>query len=498
MAGKFVHIADNAKAPEVEQLTCPQCHGALTLRAKGYTQTLTCPFCDTILDISQNKLQIDGIQKTQDAVQPLIPLGTRGKLHGVTWEVIGFLQREGNYLAQHELKKISHLLDFNDDEEDYSQDIPTYIIWQEYLLFNPYKGFRWLTEQNGHWNYVITLHALPSISARSASFHNVNYQYYESYRAKVLYVLGEFYWRVSKNETTTVTDYVHKNEILTLEQTQDKTAFQTMVSGLSYKPYEDEYPDLQVADTDIKAAKPKDNEEIWCIAEYIEPEVIQTAFQLAEALPDRIGVAFNQPMPYTSALRTTLLCSALGVIALILVEMIFSIINSPVTVMQTQITIPPAVNFALNPTVVPGVPQETIYTTPSFSIGEKMGVFEFAMTAPVMQTWLEIEGNLVNEQTGEGINIDGGVEFYTGYDEGYWSEGKKVDTQTFSRLPKGNYHFSFTANTNSTTPLPLTITMKEGVFSFSNFLFCLFMIILPAIWIVIYFLVFEAKRLSDK
>ena len=26
--------------------------------------------------------------------------------------------------------------------------------WREYLLFNPYKGFRYLTEFDGHWNFV--------------------------------------------------------------------------------------------------------------------------------------------------------------------------------------------------------------------------------------------------------------------------------------------------------------------------------------------------------
>ena len=39
--------------------------------------------------------------------------------------------------------------------------------WDEYLLFNPYKGFRYLTEYNGHWNFVQVQTALPEqIQAR--------------------------------------------------------------------------------------------------------------------------------------------------------------------------------------------------------------------------------------------------------------------------------------------------------------------------------------------
>ena len=38
--------------------------------------------------------------------------------------------------------------------------------WDEYLLFNPYKGFRYLTEYDGHWNFVTPLEAMPQSSAR--------------------------------------------------------------------------------------------------------------------------------------------------------------------------------------------------------------------------------------------------------------------------------------------------------------------------------------------
>jgi len=33
--------------------------------------------------------------------------------------------------------------------------------WSEYLLFNPYREFRYLTEYAGHWNVVSTINALP-------------------------------------------------------------------------------------------------------------------------------------------------------------------------------------------------------------------------------------------------------------------------------------------------------------------------------------------------
>ena len=40
--------------------------------------------------------------------------------------------------------------------------------WSEYLLYNPYKGYRYLTEYNGHWNDIRTLRALPVPSTKGS------------------------------------------------------------------------------------------------------------------------------------------------------------------------------------------------------------------------------------------------------------------------------------------------------------------------------------------
>ena len=38
--------------------------------------------------------------------------------------------------------------------------------WREYLLFNPAKGFRYLTEYNGHWNYIKPIQSMPAMNDR--------------------------------------------------------------------------------------------------------------------------------------------------------------------------------------------------------------------------------------------------------------------------------------------------------------------------------------------
>src|ERR1700733_15315377 len=127
-------------AVQAKSISCPNCGGAVELRGFAHTLSAVCPQCLSVLDASTPEVQI--LQKFQGKTQvkPTIPLGTRGhfqeKSGDTQYDVIGFQVRQ---------------VDTGNDS--YS--------WDEYLLFNPYKGFRYLTEYNGHWNFVHVETALP-------------------------------------------------------------------------------------------------------------------------------------------------------------------------------------------------------------------------------------------------------------------------------------------------------------------------------------------------
>src|SRR5262249_26838097 len=121
---------------QVKGLNCPGCGGPLTVRGFEHTVTVVCPQCLAILDAKDPNLQILQKFKDKTRVTLLIPLGSRGIWQGTVYEVIGYQRRTTG-----------------SGDEAFS--------WSEYLLFNPYKGFRYFTEYNGHWNDVRTLRALP-------------------------------------------------------------------------------------------------------------------------------------------------------------------------------------------------------------------------------------------------------------------------------------------------------------------------------------------------
>src|SRR5262245_20023203 len=115
--------------PKVQTFRCIQCGAAVTLRGLLQTTSVVCSSCGSVIDVSDENLRIISTFASKAKVEPAIPLGARGKFHDGVFEVIGFLRRV-----------------INVEGVDYR--------WREYLLFNPYKGFRWLSEYNGHWSYI--------------------------------------------------------------------------------------------------------------------------------------------------------------------------------------------------------------------------------------------------------------------------------------------------------------------------------------------------------
>jgi len=185
--------------PQARALNCPGCGAALTLRSFNNAVTIVCESCHSILDAKDPNLQIlQRFKVATDEVRPLIPLGTRGKIRGTDYEVIGFERRT-----------------IHVDGIPYS--------WQEYVLFNPYKGFRYLTEYNGHWNDVSVLKALPEVrpygSVPTVKYLGETYRHFQTAQAGTAFLLGEFPWQVRVGESATVTDYVSPPRVLSSGKT---------------------------------------------------------------------------------------------------------------------------------------------------------------------------------------------------------------------------------------------------------------------------------------
>src|SRR5260370_31379061 len=178
--------------PQVRALNCPKCGVAITLRSFGQAETVVCGSGHSILDAKDPNLAIlQQFEAATHAATPLIPLGTRGKLRGMDYEVIGFQRR-----------------DIKVEEITY--------YWHEYLLFNPYKGFRYLSEYDGHWNDISICRQLPTVErgfssgpGSAANYLGESYKHFQTAEANSDFVLAEVPCKVLVEEQALVTGYVY-------------------------------------------------------------------------------------------------------------------------------------------------------------------------------------------------------------------------------------------------------------------------------------------------
>lgn len=187
----------SAKEEKGRAFNCPNCGVSLT-PLLATTQSMTCSACHSIIDLSQG---VGGELKhaTQDEpVQPLIALGSSGTLQGAEWQVVGWQHRMG--------------FDPSDADEHFG--------WDEYLLFNRKRGFTFLVDSSEGWSVVKTATGAPVVNSngQSASYLGTRYLLKESYNAETNYVLGEFYWQVSRGQKTSNRDYANGKSLLSMEQ----------------------------------------------------------------------------------------------------------------------------------------------------------------------------------------------------------------------------------------------------------------------------------------
>ena len=191
-------LRDESASAEVgRQFACPQCGAPVDVKLAS-SKSITCAACHSLIDLTQG-IGAELRHAVQDEpVQPLIPLGSIGQLQGVPWQVVGFQHRMGN----------------NPTEPDGQFG------WQEYLLYHRQRGFIFLVDSNDGWSVVKPTTGAPHIGpgGRSASYLGKVYPFKDSYAAATRYVVGEFYWQVSRGQQTVNRDFADGRHLLNMAQ----------------------------------------------------------------------------------------------------------------------------------------------------------------------------------------------------------------------------------------------------------------------------------------
>ncbi len=412
--------------PTPKALNCPGCGSALVLRSMDRAVTVVCEHCGAILDAKDPKLQIlQAFNQRVEPDRPLIPLGTRGKLRGTDYEVIGFQRR--TILV---------------DGIHYS--------WHEYLLFNPYKGYRYLSEYNGHWNDIAPVTGLPTVGGDRAQYLGKSYKHFQSANAETTFVLGEFPWQVRYGERAECTDYINAPFVLSSE---------------------------------VMA-----NETTWSLGEYTPGTVIWSAFKLPGAPPAPIGVYENQPSPVgarAGAIWMTFVILAAAMLVMLVAD---SIISARDPVFHASYSFAGA---------KPG--QEASFVTPVFELKGRTSNVEVETSASVNNQWIYLNYALINEDTGQAFDFGREVSYYYGYDsDGSWSEGGTHDSVFVPSVLAGHYYLRIEPESDTVArPIAYSVTLTRDVPVLSLYLVGFIALLLPALLISWRTFNFEQMRWSE-
>jgi hypothetical protein len=358
-----------AGMPQVRSLSCPGCGASLTMRSFGNAVTIVCESCHSVLDAQDPKLKIlQQFHASTSEDPPLIPLGSRGSIRGALYEVIGFQRRTI------QVEGISYS-------------------WHEYVLFNPTKGFRYLTEYDGHWNDVSILRALPDMSTGGATLKYLGetYRHFQTADAATAFVLGEFPWQVRVGEINRVSDYVSPPRVISSEG-----------SG---------------------------TEVTWSIGEYLAGRDLWKAFKLQGDPPAPIGIYENQPSPMSSNVKRVWTLAGAFLILLLSIAVGVYWMDSDEQVFEQT--------FEFNT----GTGGEASFVTDVFQLKGRTSDVEVTTNAGVDNDWIYLNYALIDQDTGHAYDFGREVSYYHGYDsDGSWSEGGTNNTVTVPSVPSGNYY----------------------------------------------------------
>jgi hypothetical protein len=412
--------------PQAKGLNCPKCGAAITLHSFGQAVTVVCGGCHSILDAKDPNLAIlQQFEAFTSVAKPLIPLGTRGKLRGTDYEVTGFQRRS------------------------IQVDGITYY-WHEYVLFNPYKGIRYLSEYNGHWNDISICKTLPAANFGGATYLGENYKHFQSAEANTDFVLGEFPWQVRVGEKAAVTEYVHPPRVL--------------------------------------ASEKLDKEVTWSIGEYMYGREIWDSFKLPGDPPEAMGVYENQPSPVS--LNVTGLWVAFAAFA------VFLLVLMAVFDMRAKKELVLSQTYQFSRAEAKGEPS---FVSDEFALGGGTSTVEVKTYAPVDNHWIYLNYALINQDTGQAWDFGREVSYYHGYDsDGSWNEGKQTDSVVVPSVPAGHYYMRIEPEADPSLPnIRYTVDVIRDVPVFGIYGIAFLALLVPVVIISFRAFAFERARWSE-
>ncbi|HEY9008740.1 MAG TPA: DUF4178 domain-containing protein [Ohtaekwangia sp.] len=404
-------------------VTCNHCKTVNTVRGKAMTLAMTCSGCGYYFRLGSwnDAASVSFITKEE----PAIPVGAKGRFDGVIYEVMGFVVK---------------------------QETKYHYSWREYLLFNPYEGYAFLSEYNGHWNFIWPIEENPrpigGLRDYEVDYDELQYRIFQKYNATVQYARGEFFFDVvDMTDATFNREYIAPPFLLAVEESSDSV--------------------------------------LWCKGEYCTRKEIAAAFNIpVSKLPGKKGRGYIQPMSTSFKDESLITLSLFLLIVVALAQIILSHSLEETVVFNGDFD-----QKAMN--------DQKMLVSNSFDVNGSMGNLQFELYAPLTNDWFYADFSLISETTGVEYNFSKDIEYYSGIEDGEsWSEGSTKGTALISQIPGGRYHVNIYPEF-STSYQTFSMKVTRNVSMFFNFWITILLLMIFPIYYFIRKRMVEVNRWSE-
>jgi ribosomal protein S27E len=320
--------------------------------------------------------------------------------------------------------------------------------WQEYTLYNRQEGYAFLSEYNGHWIYVRQQGNTPVLvreTEHDIVYGNEPFKLFNYYSFRVLYAAGEFPNNLFNDSEKIVREFISPPEMWIWEKSPSE--------GIE-----------------------------WFLGQHTTGKELQEAFGDKIQLPYTSGIGMVQPTGFINPGKMVLV-TFVALLALIAVHLITTLGKRQQTVLESHFDFRDTAAF----TAVAG----------PIKLAKSNSNIEVNMTAPVDNSWAEMELSLVNTQTGEEFGMNQGIEYYHGYSDGEsWTEGSTDGTAYFSHVPAGVYTVQVSGMRDAVYnsyngPQSMSLQLIYDVPDHRNLIICMCLLI---IWPIVHYFILAGRE----
>ena len=347
---------------------CPACESENKLDLTFPVEEYVCQTCSHLIDVAGNK-QIKHLKVPTENV--VLDVGQKGKIGGEEYTVVAIIvKRYGNN-----------------------------IFWREYYLKDSKGNDAFLSESDGHWVFLVTIHPddFKGKSSKVRMYAGRNYRWYENSPCSIYAAAGFFDEHLDFN-LATYKEYVNGTRMISQETVGKKNQY---------------FYGVHISKHDVKRA-----------------------FKIAH-MPYYTGVGIVQPYYFDIKQAINIFCIAALLICLFQLYVYTSRTNETVFA-QT-------INFT-------DVRDKEMVSS-SFTLSGGSAPLKVNAFSGVDNSWANIQLSLVNENTNEVVYTSRDIEQYHGYEDGEsWSEGSQSEDFNLCGVSSGQYHFLISAEKDGSLP----------------------------------------------